>query len=136
MGFYWLRVCVWLVGIAALLANVVVMLVVFRKKFNYSVPRFLMSNLAFADFCTAIYLLLLAYEDLVSSEKYFNYAYTWQNGNYRVSNACYLTANSGTVRIIFTSCGESEYSYRLIDIVNFLYDIIIILYMYIYIYIY
>ncbi|XP_026816863.1 lutropin-choriogonadotropic hormone receptor-like isoform X1 [Rhopalosiphum maidis] len=80
MGFYWLRVCVWLVGIAALLANVVVMLVVFRKKFNYSVPRFLMSNLAFADFCTAIYLLLLAYEDLVSSEKYFNYAYTWQNG--------------------------------------------------------
>ncbi|KAF0773538.1 lutropin-choriogonadotropic hormone receptor-like, partial [Aphis craccivora] len=80
MGFYWLRVCVWLVGIAALLANVVVLLVVFRKKFNYSVPRFLMSNLAFADFCTAIYLLLLAYEDLVSSEKYFNYAYTWQNG--------------------------------------------------------
>lgn len=84
MGFYWLRVSVWLVGSAALLANVVVLTVVFRKNFNHSVPRFLMSNLAFADFCTAIYLLLLAYEDLVSSEKYFNYAYTWQNGNYKI----------------------------------------------------
>ncbi|XP_022166335.1 lutropin-choriogonadotropic hormone receptor-like isoform X2 [Myzus persicae] len=80
MGFFWLRVSVWLVGSAALLANVVVLMVVFRKDFNHSVPRFLMSNLAFADFCTAIYLLLLAYEDLVSSEKYFNYAYSWQNG--------------------------------------------------------
>ncbi|XP_060858786.1 lutropin-choriogonadotropic hormone receptor-like isoform X2 [Metopolophium dirhodum] len=80
MGFYWLRVCVWLVGIAALLANLVVMTVVFRKNFNHSVPRFLMCNLAFADFCTAIYLLLLAYKDLESSEKYFNYAYSWQNG--------------------------------------------------------
>lgn len=82
MGFYWLRICVWLVGIAALLANLVVLLVAFRKRSNKSVPRFLMSNLAFADFCTAIYLLLLAYEDLESSEKYFNYAYNWQNGKY------------------------------------------------------
>jgi len=81
MGFYWLRVCVWLVGIAGLLANLVVMTVVFRKNFSHSVPRFLMCNLAFADFCTAIYLLLLAYKDLESSETYFNYAYSWQNGN-------------------------------------------------------
>lgn len=82
MGFYWLRVCVWLVGIAALLANLVVLLVAFRRRSSRSAPRFLMSNLAFADFCTAIYLLLLAYEDLESSEKYFNYAYSWQNGKY------------------------------------------------------
>jgi len=87
MGFYWLRISVWLVGSVALMANVVVLTVVFRKSFNNSVPRFLMSNLAFADFCTAVYLLLLAYEDLVSSEKYFNYAYTWQNGNYKILNS-------------------------------------------------
>ncbi|XP_025407584.1 lutropin-choriogonadotropic hormone receptor-like isoform X2 [Sipha flava] len=80
MGFFWLRICVWMVGILAFLANMVVLMVVFRRTLNCSVPRFLMSNLAFADFCTAIYLLLLAYEDLTSSEKYFNYAYTWQNG--------------------------------------------------------
>lgn len=92
MGFFWLRVSVWLVGSAALLANVVVLMVVFRKDFNHSVPRFLMSNLAFADFCTAIYLLLLAYEDLVSSEKYFNYAYSWQNGNYYASNTFYFSS--------------------------------------------
>lgn len=84
MGFYWLRVSVWLVGISALMANLVVLLVVTRKKATNSVPRFLMSNLAFADFCTAVYLLLLAYEDLESSERYFNYAYNWQNGNYYI----------------------------------------------------
>lgn len=81
MGYYWLRIGVWVVGISALLSNLVVLSVVFRKKFKQSVPRFLMSNLAFADICTAIYLLLLAYEDLESKEKYFNYAYNWQNGN-------------------------------------------------------
>lgn len=116
MGFYWLRVCVWLVGILALLANVVVLLVVFRKKFNYSVPRFLMSNLAFADFCTAIYLLLLAYEDLVSSEKYFNYAYTWQNGNYCASNTFSLTSYTQIVRTSFTTFCGLKHSYRLIDV--------------------
>ncbi|XP_050529471.1 lutropin-choriogonadotropic hormone receptor-like isoform X3 [Daktulosphaira vitifoliae] len=80
MGFYWLRLCVWLVGVTALLGNMVVLLVMIRKRANKSVPRFLMCNLAFADFCTAIYLLLLAWQDLQSSDKYFNYAYHWQTG--------------------------------------------------------
>lgn len=82
MGFVWLRLCVWLVGTTAFLANTVAMLVLFSRALNNSVPKFLMFMLAFADFCTAIYLLLLAYEDLISSEEYFNHAYTWQNGNY------------------------------------------------------
>lgn len=80
MGRCWLRISVWIVGIGALLSNFIVLLVVLRKSFNFSVPRFLMSNLAFADFCSAVYLLLLAYEDFASKENYFNYAFTWQNG--------------------------------------------------------
>lgn len=84
MGRYWLRIAVWIVGIGALCLNIIVLLVVLRKRFNFSVPRFLMSNLAFADLCTAIYLLLLAYEDFVSKENYFNYAFTWQNGKVRL----------------------------------------------------
>ncbi|XP_050438466.1 lutropin-choriogonadotropic hormone receptor-like [Adelges cooleyi] len=80
MGFFWLRMSVWIVGVTALLGNMIVLLVVIRKRANKSVPRFLMSNLAFADFCTAIYLLILAYQDFESSNKYFNYAYNWQTG--------------------------------------------------------
>ncbi|VVC37554.1 GPCR, rhodopsin-like, 7TM,Leucine-rich repeat,Leucine-rich repeat domain, L domain-like,G protein- [Cinara cedri] len=80
MGQIWLRISVWIVGIGALLPNFVVMLVAFRKKLHFSVPRFLMGNLAFADFFTAVYLLLLAYEDVISKDNYFNYASTWQYG--------------------------------------------------------
>lgn len=91
MGFDWLRICVWMVGITALLANMVVLLVLFCKRSHTSVSRFLMSNLAFADFCTAIYLLLLAYEDKESNETYFNYAYTWQNGNIKKKKTHMIT---------------------------------------------
>lgn len=39
-----------------------------------------MSNLAFADLCMGLYLLLIAAIDVHSMGEYFNFAYDWQYG--------------------------------------------------------
>lgn len=50
----------------------------FRK--DVTVPKFLMSHLAFADLCLGLYLLLIAAIDIHSMDEYFNFAYDWQYG--------------------------------------------------------
>lgn len=45
-----------------------------------TVFRFLMSNLAFADLCMGLYLMLLACIDIHSIGEYFNFAFDWQFG--------------------------------------------------------
>ncbi len=41
-----------------------------------------MSNLAFADLCMGLYLLLIAAIDVHSMGEYFNFAYDWQYGTF------------------------------------------------------
>lgn len=65
---------------AAVAGNVAVLTVLLAHRTELSVPRFLMCNLAFADLCTGLYLLMLAVIDLSSYGEFFNYAYNWQYG--------------------------------------------------------
>lgn len=45
-----------------------------------TVSKFLMVNLATADLCMGLYLLLIGVMDLHTQGFYFNFAIDWQNG--------------------------------------------------------
>ncbi|XP_037924524.1 thyrotropin receptor isoform X2 [Hermetia illucens] len=80
MGSYWLRISVWLVVLLAVFGNIAVLIVILSNRSDFTVSKFLMSNLAFADLCMGLYLLFIASIDAHSIGEYFNYAYDWQYG--------------------------------------------------------
>ncbi|XP_040831518.1 thyrotropin receptor [Ochotona curzoniae] len=80
MGYKFLRIVVWFVSLLALLGNVFVLFILLTSHYKLTVPRFLMCNLAFADFCMGIYLLLIASVDLYTHSEYYNHAIDWQTG--------------------------------------------------------
>lgn len=82
MGVSWLRISVWCVVKLALFGNLAVILVVVFSETEINVSRFLICNLAIADFCMGLYLLLIASMDYHSVGLYFNFAYNWQYGEY------------------------------------------------------
>ncbi|XP_034403367.1 thyrotropin receptor-like isoform X2 [Cyclopterus lumpus] len=75
-----LRVLVWVVSPLAISANFLVMFILLTSQQKFSVTRFLMGHLAFADFCMGIYLLLVASVDLYTRSHYYHYAIAWQTG--------------------------------------------------------
>ncbi|XP_022091039.1 follicle-stimulating hormone receptor-like [Acanthaster planci] len=80
MGYSFLRVVVWFIAGTAMVGNLVVMVVLIAYKHKMTVPKFLMCNLAFADFCMGVYLLMVASIDVHTLGVYFNYAIEWQFG--------------------------------------------------------
>ncbi|XP_060686855.1 lutropin-choriogonadotropic hormone receptor-like [Hemiscyllium ocellatum] len=80
MGYNILRVLIWFINILAILGNVIVFIVLVISQNKLTVPRFLMCNLAFADLCMGLYLLLIASVDLSTRSQYYNYAIDWQTG--------------------------------------------------------
>ena len=82
MGNWGLRAAVWLVAVAALVGNLAVLLVLLSSKFRMTVTKFLMCNLALADLCMGVYLLLIACMDARSVGAYFNHAIDWQRGTH------------------------------------------------------
>ncbi|XP_003472508.1 thyrotropin receptor [Cavia porcellus] len=80
MGYRFLRIVVWFVSLLALLGNVFVLFILLTSHYKLTVPRFLMCNLAFADLCMGIYLLLIASVDLYTRSEYYNHAIDWQTG--------------------------------------------------------
>lgn len=80
MGTQWLRVCVWFVVTLTLGGNVCVLIVLFSNRSELTVAKFLMCNLALADFSMGLYLLFIASIDLHSMGEYFNFAFDWQYG--------------------------------------------------------
>ncbi|XP_058913593.1 thyrotropin receptor isoform X1 [Kogia breviceps] len=80
MGYKFLRIVVWFVSLLALLGNVFVLVILLTSHYKLTVPRFLMCNLAFADFCMGMYLLLIASVDLYTQSEYYNHAIDWQTG--------------------------------------------------------
>ncbi|CAO2587067.1 Thyrotropin receptor [Lemmus lemmus] len=80
MGYKFLRIVVWFVSLLALLGNISVLFILLTSHYKLSVPRFLMCNLAFADFCMGVYLLLIASVDLYTHSEYYNHAIDWQTG--------------------------------------------------------
>ncbi|KAM4690553.1 thyrotropin receptor [Rhinophrynus dorsalis] len=80
MGYNFLRIMVWFVNLLAILGNVFVLFILITSHYKLTVPRFLMCNLAFADFCMGIYLLLIASVDVHTRSEYYNHAISWQTG--------------------------------------------------------
>ncbi|XP_077341725.1 lutropin-choriogonadotropic hormone receptor isoform X1 [Lithobates pipiens] len=81
MGYDFLRVLIWFISILAIAGNAVVLLVLLTSHYKLTVPRFLMCNLSFADFCMGIYLLLIAAVDSKTKSQYYNHAIDWQTGS-------------------------------------------------------
>ncbi|KAM7061675.1 follicle-stimulating hormone receptor isoform 1-T1 [Acridotheres tristis] len=80
MGYNILRVLIWFINILAITGNTVVLIILISSQYKLTVPRFLMCNLAFADLCIGIYLLLIASVDIQTKSQYYNYAIDWQTG--------------------------------------------------------
>ena len=81
MGAKWLTAVSLIVGSVALVANLVVVIVMLTSDRRLNVHRFLMSNLAFADFCLGLYIFVLVCVSLDSSGEYYNHVKTWQYGS-------------------------------------------------------
>ncbi|XP_025017049.1 leucine-rich repeat-containing G-protein coupled receptor 5-like isoform X2 [Tetranychus urticae] len=73
-----LRCGVWIVFLLALLGNGVVVVVLIFGRSKLDVPRFLVCNLAMADFLMGIYLGMLAVVDAATLGQYKVYALPWQ----------------------------------------------------------
>eukprot|EP00070_Physeter_catodon_P016154 XP_023974598.1 follicle-stimulating hormone receptor isoform X3 [Physeter catodon] len=80
MGYDILRVLIWFISILAVTGNILVLMILMTSQYKLTVPRFLMCNLAFADLCIGIYLLLIASVDIHTKSQYHNYAIDWQTG--------------------------------------------------------
>lgn len=80
MGYDILRILIWFISILAITGNIVVLVILITSQYKLTVPRFLMCNLAFADLCIGIYLLLIASVDIQTKSQYHNYAIDWQTG--------------------------------------------------------
>ncbi|XP_010876907.2 thyrotropin receptor isoform X2 [Esox lucius] len=80
MSLGFLRVSVWLVSLLAVLANLLVLFIMLTSHFKLTITRFLLCNLALADFCMGTYLLLIASVDLHTRSQYHLYAIDWQTG--------------------------------------------------------
>ncbi|GFS66191.1 follicle-stimulating hormone receptor [Trichonephila clavipes] len=78
-GWWSLRCGVWVVFLLALLGNGVVVIVLIIGKSKLDVPRFLVCNLASADFCMGIYLGMLAVVDASTLGEFKVFAIKWQS---------------------------------------------------------
>ncbi|KAM6221173.1 follicle-stimulating hormone receptor [Rhynchocyon petersi] len=80
MGYNVLRVLIWFISILAITGNTIVLVILTTSQYKLTVPRFLMCNLAFADLCIGVYLLVIASVDIHTKSQYHNYAIDWQTG--------------------------------------------------------
>ncbi|XP_064600868.1 leucine-rich repeat-containing G-protein coupled receptor 5-like [Liolophura sinensis] len=77
-GCWLLRCGVWLVFLLSVLGNGVVLFVSVSSRSKMDVPRFLICNLACADFCMGIYLGFLAIVDASTLGEFKKHAIKWQ----------------------------------------------------------
>ncbi|XP_076872013.1 lutropin-choriogonadotropic hormone receptor-like isoform X2 [Brachyhypopomus gauderio] len=80
LGYDFLRCVAWIVTASALVGNLAVLVVLLSSPQKMNTSRFLMCNLAFADLCMGLYLLLIALMDHWSRREYYNHAMAWQTG--------------------------------------------------------
>ncbi|KAL5007915.1 hypothetical protein ScPMuIL_016721 [Solemya velum] len=91
-GWWSLRCGVWVVFMLALLGNGVVLFVSVTSRSKMDVPRFLICNLACADFFMGIYLGFLAIVDASTLGEFKRYAIRWQ-----VSPGCLIAGFLGVL---------------------------------------
>ncbi|KAK9701125.1 Leucine rich repeat [Popillia japonica] len=87
-----LRCGVWIVFLCAMLGNGTVVFVLIFSRSKMDVPRFLVCNLAAADFCMGIYLGFLAVVDASTLGEFRRYAIPWQ-----MSTGCQLSGFLGVL---------------------------------------
>uniref|UniRef100_A0A673Y9R6 Luteinizing hormone/choriogonadotropin receptor n=1 Tax=Salmo trutta TaxID=8032 RepID=A0A673Y9R6_SALTR len=80
LGYSFLRSVTWLITVFAVAGNMAVLVVLIISHQKLNVSRFLICNLAFADLCMGVYLLLIAATDYHSRKEYYNHATFWQTG--------------------------------------------------------
>ena len=75
-----LRIAIWFVIVSAVVGNVLVMAVLtyIMIKKTVTVQHILITNLAAADFCLAVYLIFIASADLDTAGNYQNEAFNWE----------------------------------------------------------
>ena len=78
MSKQWLRICVWIVFLLALIGNSVVLFVIFANCSKFDVQRFLTLNLALADLLLGVYLGFLAVVDIMTDGNFRAKALEWQ----------------------------------------------------------
>ncbi|XP_030604451.1 lutropin-choriogonadotropic hormone receptor [Archocentrus centrarchus] len=80
LGFSFLRCLTWIIMVFAVAGNLAVLVILLISHHKLTVSRFLMCNLAFADLCMGLYLILIAFMDYHSRHEYYNHATDWQTG--------------------------------------------------------
>ncbi|XP_031563118.1 lutropin-choriogonadotropic hormone receptor-like isoform X2 [Actinia tenebrosa] len=81
MGSWLLRVGVWFVFLLALFGNATVIAVILLSNTKVDVSRFLIMNLAMADFCMGIYLGFLAFVDATTIGSFMHHSVDWQQSH-------------------------------------------------------
>ena len=74
------QVCVWILGLTALLGNLFVILMRAVVKEDNKVHSFLLTNLAISDLLMGIYLLIIASKNLQWQGEYFLHDFKWRSG--------------------------------------------------------
>ena len=74
------QVCVWILGLAALIGNLFVILTRVVVKEDNEVHSFLLTNLAMSDLLMGIYLLIIAIKDVQWQGEYFLHDFKWRSG--------------------------------------------------------
>uniref|UniRef100_A0A3Q3AZ49 Luteinizing hormone/choriogonadotropin receptor n=1 Tax=Kryptolebias marmoratus TaxID=37003 RepID=A0A3Q3AZ49_KRYMA len=80
LGFPFLRCLTWIITVFAVFGNLAVLIILLISHRKLTISRFLMCNLAFADLCMGLYLMLIAFMDFHSRHEYYNHATYWQTG--------------------------------------------------------
>uniref|UniRef100_A0A3Q3Q643 Thyrotropin receptor n=1 Tax=Monopterus albus TaxID=43700 RepID=A0A3Q3Q643_MONAL len=80
LGFPFLRGLTWIITVFAVTGNIAVLVILLISHHKLTTSRFLMCNLAFADLCMGLYLMLIAFRDYFSRHEYYNHATDWQTG--------------------------------------------------------
>ncbi|XP_070578349.1 lutropin-choriogonadotropic hormone receptor-like [Ptychodera flava] len=80
LSYVFLKILIWFVALTAVLGNFVVLVVLLSYISKMTVTKFLMCNLAFADFSQGVYLLVTGIVDMFTAGQYYNYAIDWQWG--------------------------------------------------------
>lgn len=74
------QVCVWILGLSALVGNLFVILMRVIVKEDNKVHSFLLTNLAISDLLMGVYLLIIAVKDVQWQGEYFKHDIKWRSG--------------------------------------------------------
>ena len=78
MGNVYLTSLSWIVSFLAVLTNGIVFGILVMSRRKFTVTKFLIINLAFADLCLGLYLFVLTCASIDTTGKYYNSVYSWQ----------------------------------------------------------